>query len=277
MVDVTFRLEAVKRWINLLKKVKPMMIQSLYIQDMEKWHACRSDRTLADFKGKRCFVGLDLSSGGDLTTVVILIPFEVEGVRKYFLHSHSFIPAARLQQHVQSDNAPYDKWVEDGLVTVTHTMGGIKTDYKYILTYLSVMVELYGLKIGMVCYDPHNASAFLTDLEAQGWPCLDIIQSARSLSDATEDFRLEVYAGNVEYNKEEELLTWSVANAKTITNNYGEVKIDKEMQTERIDPVDAVIDVWKVAMCGNDEITGDEALEQWMEMYNQYTAAGKGK
>ena len=86
-----------------------------------------------------------------------------------------------------------------------------------------------------------------------------------------------MYAGNVEYNKEEELLTWSVANAKTITNNYGEVKIDKEMQTERIDPVDAVIDVWKVAMCGNDEITGDEALEQWMEMYNQYTAAGKGK
>lgn len=135
-----------------------------------------------------------------------------------------------------------------------------------------MLVDLYGLKISMVCYDPHNASAFLSDLEAQGWPCLDIIQSARSLSDATEDFRLEIYAGNVEYNRDDELLTWSVANAKTIANNYGETKIDKEMQTERIDPVDAVIDAWKVAMCGNDTITGDEALEAWLEMYNEHIA-----
>lgn len=259
-----FLVKQLNRWVQWSNRV--------YIQDMEKWRACRSDRTLADFKGSRCFVGLDLSSGGDLTTVVILIPYLVDGVRKYFIHSHSFIPAQRLQQHVQSDNAPYDKWVEDGLVTVTHTMGGIKTDYKYILTYLSVLVDLYGLKISMVCYDPHNASAFLSDLEAQGWPCLDIIQSARSLSDATEDFRLEIYAGNVEYNRDEELLTWSIANAKTIANNYGETKIDKEMQTERIDPVDAVVDAWKVAMCGNDTITGDEALEAWLEMYNEHIA-----
>ena len=92
------------------------------------------------------------------------------------------------------------------------------------------------------------------------------------MSDATEDFRLEIYAGNVEYNRDEELLTWSIANAKTIANNYGETKIDKEMQTERIDPVDAVIDAWKVAMCGNDTITGDEALEAWLEMYNEHIA-----
>lgn len=155
-----FLVKQLNRWVQWSNRV--------YIQDMEKWRACRSGRTLADFKGSRCFVGLDLSSGGDLTTVVILIPYLVDGVRKYFIHSHSFIPAQRLQQHVQSDNAPYDKWVEDGLVTVTHTMGGIKTDYKYILTYLSVLVDLYGLKISMVCYDPHNASAFLSDLEAQG-------------------------------------------------------------------------------------------------------------
>ena len=38
------------------------------------------------------------------------------------------------------------------------------------------------------------------------------------------------------------------------------------------DKVDAVIDAWKVAMCGNDTITGDEALEAWLEMYNEHIA-----
>lgn len=256
-----FVVKQLNKWVQWSNRV--------YIQDMEKWRACRSDRSLADFKGRRCYVGLDLSSGGDLTTLVILIPFTVEGTRKYFIHSHSFIPAQRLQQHIESDKAPYDKWVQDGLITVTHTLGGIKTDYKYVLTYLSVVVQMYDLKVGMICYDPHNASAFLSDLEAEGWPCLDIIQSARSLSDATEDFRLEVYAGNVEYNKGEELLTYSIANAKTISNNYGETKIDKEVQTDRIDPVDAIIDAWKVAMCG-DGVTPEEALEEWLEMYEEH-------
>lgn len=240
----------------------------VYMQDMTKWKASATQKTLEDFRGKKCFVGLDLSSGGDLTTIVLLFPFWVDGVKKYFIHSHSFMPAKRLQEHINTDRAPYDKWVQDGLITVTNTLGGIKTDYKYILTYLAVLVEMYGIKVQMICYDPHNASAFLADLEAQGWPCIDIIQSARSLGDATEDFRLEVYAGNVEYNKSEELLTWSIASAKVITNNYGEIKIDKEITTERIDPVDAILDAWKVAMCGED-ITAEEAVEEWLQQYEE--------
>lgn len=46
----------------------------------------------------------------------------------------------------------------------------------------------------------------------------------------------------------DELLTWSIANAKTISNNYGEIKIDKDISEDRIDPIDAIIDAWKLAM-----------------------------
>ena len=57
-----------------------------------------------------------------------------------------------------------DAWIEKGLVTVTETLGGIKTDYKYIIKYLEDLVKEYDLKPQLICYDPHNASAFLSDL-----------------------------------------------------------------------------------------------------------------
>lgn len=243
---------------------------SLYIKDPNTLKRCASDRNLADFRGLPCYVGLDLSSGGDLTTIVIVIPFWVAGVKKYFIHSHSFIPAKRVQQHIDSDLAPYDVWIAKKLVTVTETMGGIKTDYRYVLAYLRALVTAFDLKVRMICYDPHNASAFLQDLEATGYDSLEIHQSAKALSDPTEDFRLEIEAGNVEYNRDEELLVWSILNARVISNNYGEIKIDKDITTQRIDPVDAVIDAWKVAMCGEQAQTTEEIVNEWLKMYERH-------
>ncbi len=48
--------------------------------DAENWEACACDLTLEDFKGKECGLGLDLSSGGDLTSGVLEFPCEVNGL-----------------------------------------------------------------------------------------------------------------------------------------------------------------------------------------------------
>lgn len=216
--------------------------------NLEHWKNCASTKTLEDFKGFSCYAGLDLSSGGDLTSLALIFPYIENYQRKYFVHSHSFIPKNRVAEHVKTDKAPYDIWIRDKLLTVTETLGGIKTDYKYIIKYLANLILDYDLEIKMIAYDPHNASAFLGDLEELGIDSVSITQSARNLNDPTVDFRLEVEAGNVEYNEKNELLTWSVVNAKTVSNSFGEIKLDKDLQTKRIDPVDAIIDGWKLAM-----------------------------
>ena len=206
---------------------------SLYIKDIKDWKRCAVLKSLKDFRGSKCYVGVDLSSGGDLTSIAIVIPYMVDGMKKYFVHTHSFIPASRVDDHIKTDKVPYDVWIAKGLVTVTETLGGIKTDYKYIIKYLEDLIKLYELKPQLICYDPHNASAFLSDLEALGFDSVSITQTAKELNDATVDFRLEVRAGNVEIEGVEvgkdkkkvvpfdELLTWSIANAKTISNSYG--------------------------------------------------------
>jgi phage terminase large subunit-like protein len=220
--------------------------------DLKDWEKCGSEKTLADFAGKQVVVGLDLSSGGDLTSYALEFPYEDEktGDRKYFLYSHSFLPKNRMQEHMDmEDNAPYVIWEEQGLLTATAAAGGIKTDYKAILSSLEKLVDEYKLDVKAIGYDPHNASAFLSDLEEFGCDLIEIKQSARSLNDATVDFRLEVKAHNMEYNRNDILLTRSMNDAiLSAPNSFGEIKIDKMLQKNRIDPCDAAICSHKIAM-----------------------------
>ena len=114
---------------------------------------------------------------------------------------------------------------------------------------------------------------------------MSIKQTAKELNDATVDFRLEILAGNVEIEGIEvgvkkkvvpadELLTWSIANAKTISNNYGEIKIDKDITEERIDPIDAIIDAWKLAMKSEYKPDANDLIDEWLAMKEKYEKDG---
>jgi phage terminase large subunit-like protein len=209
----------------------------------EHWAECKSETDLEDYRGRDCWLGFDLSSGGDLTSLV----FEIDaGGGKYFIHSQSFMPSKRVAEHIKSDKVPYDMWIKKGLLTVTETMGGVKTDYKYIIAYLKELIEKYDLNLREIGYDPHNADAFLSDLEEFGVDCVEIVQSAKSLNDSTVDFRLEVEAGHIMYNEGADLLMWSGTNAKTVFNSFGEMKIEKGEPGKRIDPIAAAICAHKV-------------------------------
>lgn len=242
--------------------------------DLKEWEKCGSKRTLEDFKGKQVVIGLDLSSGGDLTSYALEFPYEDEktGDRKYYLYSHSFMPRNRLQEHMDlEDNAPYVIWQQQKLLTVTTAAGGIKTDYKTILGNLHKLVDDYNLDVIAIGYDPHNASAFLSDLEDFGCDLIEIKQSARSLNDATIDFQLEVKAHNIEYDESNVLLTRSMNDAiLSEPNSFGEIKIDKMLQKNRIDPCDATICAHKITM-GADLETVDinDSVAAFLGMYEE--------
>ena len=169
---------------------------------------------------------------------------------KYYIYSHSFMPRQRLNEHIKTDLAPYDYWEKQGLLTVTETFGGVKNDYKFIVKHLKELIEKYDIELVGIGYDTHNADGFLGDLEEFGVPLVEIRQSARFLNDATVDFELECKAGNVEYDKANELMSWSMLNAKLTQNSFGEVKVDKEIhaRTKRIDVVDAIMDAHTLCM-----------------------------
>jgi len=248
-------------------------IETAFI-DLADWEKCACKKTLEDFRGKKAICGLDLSSGGDLTSLVLEFPYEDEktGDKKYYIYSHSFMPKRRMQEHMdQEDNAPYVIWQQEGLLTVTTAAAGIKTDYKTILAHLHTLVDTYEIDLTAIAYDPHNASAFLPDLEDFGCDLVEIKQSARSLNDATVDFQLEVKAHNIEYDERDKLLTRSMNDAiLSEPNSFGEIKIDKMLQKNRIDPCDAVICSHKVAMGVEvEEITTDQSVDAYLKMFEK--------
>ncbi|MEH6942960.1 terminase large subunit [Bacillus sp. JJ722] len=235
--------------------------------NVEKWKICGSNRTLEDFRGRDCWVGLDLSSGGDLTTLAL--EFE-EPNNEYYLYSHSFMPRGRLEEHVETDLAPYDLWETKGLLTVTGGVMDYKNDYKFIIKHLKEIQERYNLTFLGIGYDPHNADGILSDLEEFGCPLLMITQSARFLNDATVDVQLSCKSEKLEYDEQNELLTWSFTNAKVVKNSFGEMKVDKEPRAKhkRIDPVDAVIDAHTMMLKTREEpaVDVENEMEKYLEM-----------
>lgn len=240
--------------------------------DADKWRACGCDLRLADMRGRECYLGIDLSSGGDLTSIALVFP-PLAGDDKVYIWSHSYLPELRLAEHEQTDDVPYRLWATANQLTLTSGMYGIKLDLKAIIETLQSLLASYNLKIIGVGYDPHNIAGILADLE-QILPCdlTEIPQSARSLNDATQDFKLSVDAGIVRYDRKNALLTWSMINAVlNVPNSFGEVKIDKMKGTSRIDACDAIIDAWKLYLSDKDsrKSEGEAALEAWLNALNR--------
>lgn len=220
---------------------------------LEKARACIP---LDEMKGKAAYCGIDLSHGGDLTT--ISLEFEL-APGLFYVWSMSFMPRGRLEEHKVTDLAPYDLWEKMGLVRVTGGQSDFKNDYGFIVSELEHVLKEYNITLLGIGYDPHNADGFLKDLERFDCPLLEVVQSARFLSSATEDVQLLMKGGSYMYDERNELLDWSFRNAVIVYNSFKERKIDKNpsARTKRIDPCDACINAHVARMKLAGEVVPD--------------------
>lgn len=227
-------------------------------------HCCGSEKMLSDYKGSDCWVGLDLSSGGDLTSWAI--EFD-DGNAPYF-HAHSYMPRGRLQEHIDNDLAPYDIWEQDGLITATGDSMSFKNDFKYIINDLKRLKEEYNLNFRAIGVDPHNADGLLAELEELTPKVIVVTQTAKNLCQATEDIKLSVKEHKLQIHKENEMLFFSFENAVETKNSFKEIKIDKRnaLNGNRIDPVDACIDAHycRLQDKGESLINHDEEMESYL-------------
>lgn len=227
-------------------------------------HACLTEKTLEDFRGADCWVGLDLSGGGDLTSWAA----EFRDGDQQFFHSHSYMPLGRLQEHIQTDLAPYDVWEQEELITATGGAESFKNDYKFIIRDLKRMKEEYNLNIRAIGVDPHNADGILEDLDELTPKVIIVTQSARNLSDTTVDLKLSVREHKAQFNRSNELLVYSFENAVETKNSFDELKIDKRdsLRGNRIDPVDACIDAHFCYMQdkGEEPVNHDDAMTDYL-------------
>lgn len=242
-----------EKMIAFLTKVLNMWVQAKDngYMDMDKWKACEVKELPIDVTGRPVYVGFDLSSKIDLTSVAFIIPYQstdldAQGkpVVKYVMWTHSFIPTAdKLREHIIKDKMPYDAWERLGYLTLTNTP---IVDQNFVMKYILDECEKYNLDIQCLCFDPANASKIMMDLSDQGYTVEEVFQSHKSLNESTQGFREQVFAGNVAYTHNP-LLNYAMSNAVIRINN-GLIKIDKDATTKRIDPIDATLAAFKLAL-----------------------------
>ena len=236
--------------------------------NMGKWKKCEVKKLPIDIKGKPVYVGFDMSSKIDLTSVAFVIPYRNgrmdqtgREITEYIVLSHSFIPnQEKLMERVFRDKVPYDAWEREGFITITNSE---IVDQNVVMDYVLDFCKKNELEIQTLCFDPANASKIMIDLSNEGYIVEEVYQSHKSLNEATEGFREEVYMGTVCY-LYNPVLNYSMSNA-VIRRNNGLIKIDKDATAKKIDPVDATLCGYKLARYHEFNNIRQEALDEFLE------------
>ena len=71
----------------------------------------------ASLEGRDCYAGLDLSSTGDITALVLIFPPRDEN-EKYVLLPYFWIPEETIPRRVKANSVPYDIWEKPRLYHV---------------------------------------------------------------------------------------------------------------------------------------------------------------
>lgn len=237
--------------------------------DAERFASCGIEPI--DVSGKRCFIGLDLSSKNDLASFSAVFPPQ-DGMNLPYIYSHSFLPKGTLEKHIQKDKVPYDRWAMNGYLSLTDCNGtnGFILDYKFIAEYLKSFIRENRLQVAMIGYDGMGIQGIMQDLDEIPCEKVEIVQTPKSLNETCRHFRGTVEGKQLSYDKHNELLAWSVVNAISVVNSSHELLIDKKMQRNRIDPVDAVLDGWKCMLLTDKDAIQKEkdlhAVDEWLQI-----------
>jgi phage terminase large subunit-like protein len=200
------------------------------------WDACQSVELTAlspaCFKGRRCYVGMDLSSTKDLTALVAVFPND-DG---FDVRAEFFVPKETIAQRVTRDRVPYDQWAREGYVTATP---GNTVDYEAVRRTLQEWAAVYEMR--QVAFDPWNATDLVTRLKEQdGFDCVPMRQGFASLSAPTKALEAAILSKRLCHDGHP-VLRWNVSNVSVETDAAGNIKPSKKVSTERIDGVVALV------------------------------------
>ena len=88
----------------------------------------------ARLKGRRCYVGMDLSSTKDLTALEAVFPDE----DCFDVLSEYFVPQGSIRERSTRDRVPYEQWAREGFLRATP---GTVVDYEAVRAVLVEWLE----------------------------------------------------------------------------------------------------------------------------------------
>ena len=189
---------------------------------------------LASLEGRDCYGGLDLSSTGDITALVLMFPPRNED-EKYILLPFFWVPEETIPQRVKAASVPYDIWEKQGYLLSTE---GNVIHYDFIEKFINDLAEKY--HIVEIAVDRWNATQMIQNLEGDGFTMVPFGQGFASMSGPTKDFYRLLMEGKIIHGGHP-VLRWMAGNVVVDTDPAGNIKVTKAKSKEKIDGIVAAI------------------------------------
>jgi len=189
---------------------------------------------LAALEGRDCYGGLDLSSTGDITALVLMFPPRDED-EKYILLPFFWVPEETIPQRVKAASVPYDIWERQGYLLSTE---GNVIHYDFIEKFINNLAEKY--HIVEIAVDRWNATQMIQNLEGDGFTMVPFGQGFASMSGPTKDFYRLLMEGQIIHGGHP-VLRWMAGNVVVDTDPAGNIKVTKAKSKEKIDGIVAAI------------------------------------
>lgn len=189
---------------------------------------------MASLEGRDCYAGLDLSSTGDITALVLIFPPRDED-EKFVLLPYFWIPEETIPKRVKANSVPYDIWEKQGYIMSAE---GNVIHYDFIEKFIMDLSEKY--HILEIAVDRWNATHVIQNLEDNGLTMVPFGQGFASMSAPTKEFYRLLMEGKIIHGGHP-VMRWRAGNVVVDTDPAGNIKVTKAKSKEKIDGIVAAI------------------------------------
>lgn len=183
--------------------------------------------------------GCDLSSTTDLTCTTLLI-MKPGSDKKYVLQQY-FLPGELLEQRVNEDKIPYDKWRDRGLLVACD---GFRVNYSDVTAWYVKMLQEYGIRPLWIYYDRALAGYWVEEMKSYGFEMVKCAQGAMTFNQPMRNLEADLRAKKINYNNNP-ILKWCMTNVTVKHDDNDMVRpIKGKSKRKRIDGMMSLLDAY---------------------------------
>lgn len=201
--------------------------------DIQKVKACRREADPEWWRGRRVWLGLDLSQTNDNTAVAMA----TDDNGTICGHVMAFLPEGAVDVKSSKEKVDYRKSARAGECI---PCGDEVIDYSVVEDYIMTLEKRLGVEVVQVGYDRYNAISTVQKLEAAGITCVEIKQHSSVLHAPTKLLQEKVLSGEFRYDANR-LLEINFQNARCTEDTNLNKYVNKKKSAGKVDMVVALI------------------------------------
>jgi phage terminase large subunit-like protein len=209
--------------------------ENRWLRVEQSWDPCATPiPSMEMLRGRRAWLGVDLSTTTDISAVVALIE-DPDDPDEFDVLPLFFVPAERILMRARRDRVPYDLWRDQGYIEATE---GDVVDYDVVRKRISELGEV--LQIMEIAIDRWNSTGLQTQLMGDGFTVVQFGQGFASMTAPTKELERMLLRRALRHGGHP-VLRWMADNVAVNQDAAGNIKPDKAKSTERIDGIVALV------------------------------------